>query len=77
MTIFGLTTTNSAMGILMSWWTKQTMRMGSNGPSAMNWGGVDGCKSTKHKTGVNQIRDPPPVVVCVPETTSRERKAET
>jgi hypothetical protein len=38
MTISGLTTTNGAMGILMPWWTNQTMRMGSDGPAAMSRG---------------------------------------
>lgn len=38
MTISGLTTTNGAMGILMPWWKNQTMRMGSDGPAAMNRG---------------------------------------
>jgi hypothetical protein len=38
MTISGLTTMNRAMGILMTWWTNQTMRMGSDGLAAVNWG---------------------------------------
>jgi hypothetical protein len=39
-------------------------------------GDNEGCKSTKHKAAVNEIRYPVPVIVSVPESASRKRKAE-
>jgi hypothetical protein len=39
-------------------------------------GDNEGCKSTKHKSTVNEIRSPVPVIVSVPESASRKRKAE-
>ncbi len=39
-------------------------------------GDDEGCKSTKHKAHVNEIRNPPPVIVSVPKSLDRKRKAE-
>jgi hypothetical protein len=39
-------------------------------------GDDEGCKSTKHKAHVNEIRNPSPVIVSVPKPPSRKRKAE-
>ncbi|KAE9377470.1 hypothetical protein N431DRAFT_434721 [Stipitochalara longipes BDJ] len=39
------------------------------------FGDNEGCKSTRHKAAVNEVRLPPPMVVSVPEPASRKRKA--